>query len=1052
MFTQGVNDRHGLKWVREDDISRKKDDFNSIFIKQFKTEKLGGRGGGGGLGFANIPQNDSDSDDMDITSDSPTYRPHAYTSSSSSSIANSKDDYSQKGIQSRNSVTAARLPTFHASELGPWCAMITYEACIRLCHHRAKGGIQEARYFLNNEFGLLQNAFDLEKVLLQPEEKLLARRCSDFVSDKATTKPKKTLGKIKVQVRKVRMGLDPPPGCNFSYLGPSSTATLLALRQQVSSLNSAIASGWGVVRKVRVSPHLPANSTFSQHSLAYLHASTQYVKQVTRLLKNQVTTSLKSVPSSETMQETYPCLLRLKSSPEDDVTPMQPGSGESHVFFPEGLGDDLFIEVRDSKGKYCGRVQAQVAAIADDPTDKLRWWPIYHEPEHELVGRVQLYINYSTSQDESTHIKSGTVAETVSYDFLLEVAMKVQNFQQRNLLLHGPWKWLVTEYASYYGVADAYTKLRYLSYVMDVATPTKDCLDLVHNLLLPVLMKGRSKSVLSHQEVPIVYGSNRLSVYCLLNPNCNRILGEVDDQIQQILALAFENYKSLDEKLPSGVMDVFAPATGLAAPALAPAIKLYCLLHDINPEAQLKLCRHFQAAAKKRSKRHLTKIEEFMSNEGAVMDPNTLSTYYQKMKVLILSFKNEISTDIEIHDQDLLPSFLDLPNLSASIYSVELSNKLRTFFNAYPPPGPSPPVVELVLATSDFQRDLSRWNISHIKGGIDAKEMFNSYITRWIQDKRLALLESCKLDKVKWSGVKTQHSTTPYVDDMYDQLKETLKEYEVIISRWPEYTVNLENAIADVERAILEALDKQYADVLGPLKDNLTTKFFNHKYVQKLAKGTVSTYVVPDELGTLLNSMKRMLDVLRPKIESKFKSWGYCIPDGGGTAPRESVGEITVTLRAKFRNLLQAVSEKLAENTRMQNITKLKKIIEECKEAVVESDLRARMQPLKDMLIKTIDHLHTVVEPNVFIAICRGFWDRMGQDVLRLLENSRENRSSYKGARIAVSILDEIFTSQMQQLLGNELQERDVEAPRSIVEVRSMLCKDSVNYKDNNYF
>lgn len=111
--------------------------------------------------------------------------------------------------------------------------------------------------------------------------------------------------------------------------------------------------------------------------------------------------------------------------------------------------------------------------------------------------------------------------------------MKVQQFQQRNLLLHGPWKWLVAEFASYFGVSDAYTKLRYciivlfgitlnfiftfaythlflllylfryLSYVMDVATPTADCLDLVHDLLLPVVIKGKSKNTLSHQEVNI---------------------------------------------------------------------------------------------------------------------------------------------------------------------------------------------------------------------------------------------------------------------------------------------------------------------------------------------------------------------------------------------------------------------------------------------------------------------------------------------------------------------------------------------------------------------
>ena len=33
--------------------------------------------------------------------------------------------------------------------------------------------------------------------------------------------------------------------------------------------------------------------------------------------------------------------------------------------------------------------------------DKLRWWSIYHEPEHELVGKIQLYINYSTTLDEN---------------------------------------------------------------------------------------------------------------------------------------------------------------------------------------------------------------------------------------------------------------------------------------------------------------------------------------------------------------------------------------------------------------------------------------------------------------------------------------------------------------------------------------------------------------------------------------------------------------------------------------------------------------------------
>jgi hypothetical protein len=81
----------------------------------------------------------------------------------------------------------------------------------------------------------------------------------------------------------------------------------------------------------------------------------------------------------------------------------------------------------------------------------------------------------------------------------------------------------------------------------------------------------------------------------LQNINQNRMLGVIKDKVQKIITLVFENYKSLDESLPSGMMDVLKPATGMVAPVLVSALKLYSLLHDIlTPEAQLKLCRYFQ--------------------------------------------------------------------------------------------------------------------------------------------------------------------------------------------------------------------------------------------------------------------------------------------------------------------------------------------------------------------------------------------------------------------------------------------------------------------------
>ncbi|XP_078429702.1 pesticidal crystal cry8Ba protein [Wolffia australiana] len=930
---------------------------------------------------------------------------------------------------------AVRVPNFHASGQGPWYSVIAYDACVRLCLHSWAIGCMEAPTFLENECALLRSAFGLQQILLQSEEELLAQRSSKLTSEVPVIKPRKTMGRMKVQIRRVRMVVDGPPGCGFSSL-QSSLTNLKSLRHQISNLQSTLSSGWGSLRSIRLVPHLPASRSFSRNSLAYMHASTQYIKQVSALLKVGVTT-LRSRSSYDAVQaETYSCHLRLKSSSEMDFIKMQPGSSESHVFFPDSLGDDLIIEILDSKGNTCGRVVAQVAAISENGSDKVRWWPIYCEPEHELVGHVQLFVGYSTGFDDNASLKCGSVAETMAYDVVLEVAMKVQQFQQRNLLLHGSWQWLLSEFASYYGVSDAYTKLRYLSYVMDVATPTADCLNLVYDLLSPVILGNKVRCTLSHQE--------------------NRILGEIEEQVEQILSMVFENYKSLDESSSSGMIDLFKPASGSPAPVLLPAVKLFTLLHDIlSPESQLKLCGYFQTAVKKRSRRHLLETDEYIggNSEGCAVDSVSVSAAYQKMKALCLNIRNEVFTDIEIHNHHVLPSFVDLPNISASIYSVELCNRLRAFLVACPPAGPASPVADLVIATADFQRDLVQWNLSAVKGGVDAKELFHLYIVLWIQDKRLLLLESCKLDKVKWSGVKTQHATTPFVDEMYDRLREMLNEYEVIICRWPEYIFLLENAVADVEKAVIEALEKQYVDVLAPLKDSMTPKKFGLKYVQKLAKrGSPLPYTVPEELGIVLNTMKRLLDVLRPRVEVQLKSWGACIPDGGGAAPGESLSEVTVLLRAKFRNYLQALVDKLANNSRGHSLTKMKKIIQDSREVAMEADIRGRMQPLKEQLASTIDQLHSLMQPHVFIAVCRGLWDRMGQDVLNFLENRKENRAWYKGARVAVAMLDDTFGSQMQQLLGNALLDKDLEPPRCIVEVRSVLCRDAHNHKDSNSF
>lgn len=68
-------------------------------------------------------------------------------------------------------------------------------------------------------------------------------------------------------------------------------------------------------------------------------------------------------------------------------------------------------------------------------------------------------------------------------------------------------------------------------------------------------------------------------------------------------------------------------------------------------------CHCIQAAARKRSRRHLLETDEFVaaSGEGNLMDVVTFSTAYEKMKNLCLNIRNEIFTDIQIHDHHVLP-------------------------------------------------------------------------------------------------------------------------------------------------------------------------------------------------------------------------------------------------------------------------------------------------------------------------------------------------------------------------------------------------------------
>ncbi|KAL2924529.1 Myosin IE heavy chain [Bienertia sinuspersici] len=77
------------------------------------------------------------------------------------------------------------------------------------------------------------------------------------------------------------------------------------------------------------------------------------------------------------------------------------------------------------------------------------------------------------------------------------------------------------------------------------------------------------------------------------------ILLECETQVECLLAIVFENYKSLNEQSATGLSDWLTPIPDIASLALAPAVQTFTLLHDIlSQEAQTILQRHLQVIAK----------------------------------------------------------------------------------------------------------------------------------------------------------------------------------------------------------------------------------------------------------------------------------------------------------------------------------------------------------------------------------------------------------------------------------------------------------------------
>jgi len=187
---------------------------------------------------------------------------------------------------------------------------------------------------LDSFFGICR----LRQILLQSEDELMVKSNAEPSSEGIAPKPKKLIGKMKVQgtfscyllliklfnlssqeehpcldilhfaVRKVKMGLDPPTGCSMSSI-MTNKVKMDSVRYHFSNLQSSLSAGWQALRRIRFVPRVPANGSLARQSLAYVHASTRYIQQVSGLLKVGVTTLRNNSSSYEVVQGMLTCII-----------------------------------------------------------------------------------------------------------------------------------------------------------------------------------------------------------------------------------------------------------------------------------------------------------------------------------------------------------------------------------------------------------------------------------------------------------------------------------------------------------------------------------------------------------------------------------------------------------------------------------------------------------------------------------------------------------------------------------------------------------------------
>ena len=644
-----------------------------------------------------------------------------------------------------------------------------------------------------------------------------------------------------------------------------------------------------------------------------------------------------------------------------------------------------------------------------------------------------------------------TLSPQTAYDFALGAALRALGFTWRRLAVHGHWELLLKQLADTYRVRTTYTSLRYVQHLLAVATPTGDCLSMMRDHLEEALQRQADGS---------------------LSPVESQMLNSIRAAVMTLLCVCFANYKSLDESEFRGITDSIPPI--VPAPAIGVSLELFkSLQRDPTSAGSLGiLTEHVTNAARacfKKNKAVLVVEDRKLAENNR----DLVTKLYVSIGKLCTTLKHELETDRHIQSASEFPTGFSLPTISSDVYCSEVTSTFKDALENCPPPAPpSNDVLDCISrsceleASASIEEEVPR----HVK--LNTLNIFQPHIDRWVDSAKKRLEQRCS------AVLNSKGIDGKAIEECYVAMHAALQGFERIVTRWPEQALALERVLVGAERLIInkiaESVEHLHVAGIPKEEEGKSSKPASRKGgwmnigrmkegASSIAKRTqqVSSAVskrfaqfdrqhggMPPALAAALNALKSM-ELLRRGDGTRGDSPGECLikwaNNGGGAGPElgrgltEALGELRAHYSGYLRRAVHGVYDCGPSLRKRLRGAKPKQDVE-----AVVAPIVTYIDGVKNSLERKLP------QPRAMVGVLRGFWDFIGAEALTFYEEDLRTNSTWHNRVLtsgAIDVISEKFQQAIRERLGNDMEEKDIEAPSSIAKIQafsSSTARDSV--------